>query len=248
MRKLVIRFTVGFVTFLIGLSIAALLVSRAPSESDQVAQKGSVALVGTISEDVLPSPETRALDNSGLSLIIVESGKPNPQPTSSNHRSIKLSKLGQAVFDLDLGEDIDNQEVSLNFRDSSSEYRMFERYRTSMSISAEGPHLDLVNWRHFDSPWIGLPSLGVQRFRMLPTDQIEGSKFPPTTKSEIIKEVRRHVGNDWPTLLELVKDCSGPNEGACFVSVSSIYLRIQKKVKTGWLDISLVEVRIPMGC
>jgi len=29
-----------------------------------------------------------------------------------------------------------------------------------MTISAEGPHLDLVDWRHFDSPWIQLYRLG----------------------------------------------------------------------------------------
>jgi hypothetical protein len=56
------------------------------------------------------------------------------------------------------------------------------------------------------------------------------------------------VGKDWPDLLELVKGCRGPNDGACQVMISSIYLRIQKKVSGRWIDIGLVEVRIPMGC
>jgi len=77
---------------------------------------------------------------------------------------------------------------------------------------------------------------------------MDGSRFPSTTKSEILKEVRRRVGNDWPYLLELVKDCRGPNDGACIVGVSSIYLRIQKQVRGSWIDIGLVEFRVPMGC
>lgn len=115
-----------------------------------------------------------------------------------------------------------------------------------MSISAEGPHLDLVEWRHFDSPWTSLETLGHKRFRTLAIDQMEVSKFPSTTKAEIMKEVR--VGEEWPAVLELVKDCHGPNDGACLVSISSIYLRIQKKVRNQWVNVGLVEIRIPMGC
>ena len=69
-----------------------------------------------------------------------------------------------------------------------------------------------------------------------------------STKAEIMKEVRRRVGDEWPALLELVKDCHGPNDGACLVSISSIYLRIQKKVRNQWVNVGLVEIRIPLGC
>jgi len=58
--------------------------------------------------------------------------------------------------------------------------------RSSMSISAEGPHLDLMGWRHFDSTWTRLVSLDAKRFRTLKSDQMEASRFPSTTKSEII--------------------------------------------------------------
>jgi len=117
-----------------------------------------------------------------------------------------------------------------------------------MSISAEGPHLDLVDWRHFDSPWMPLKALSSKRFQTLATNQMEYSRFPPTTNSEIIEEVRRHIGKNSSYLLELAKHCHGPNDGACFVSISSIYLRIQKRVRVVWEDVGLVEIRIPMGC
>jgi hypothetical protein len=117
-----------------------------------------------------------------------------------------------------------------------------------MSIAAEGPHLDLVDWRHFDSPWIPLDSLDGKRFRTLESDQMDSSRFPSTTTSEILEEVRKHVGEDWSDLLELVEGCSGPNDGACLVMISSIYLRIQKQVSGRWIDIGLVEVRLQMGC
>jgi hypothetical protein len=179
---------------------------------------------------------------------VIQVSEPNPHPPSLSLRHIKLAKNRPSIIDLDLGEDIDNQEVTLKFPGNSAEYRVFQRYRTSMSISAEGPHLDLVDWRHFDSSWTPLLALDAKRFRTLKSDQMEDSRFPSTTKSEILKEVRRRVGKDWPDLLELVKGCRGPNDGACLVMISSIYLRIQKQVRGRWIDIGLVEVRIPMGC
>ena len=93
-----------------------------------------------------------------------------------------------------------------------------------------------------------MESVGANRFRTLRSEQMDDSKFPKTTKAEIIKEVRRRVGKDWPGLMEWVESCDGPNEGACIVTISSIYLRIQKQVDDRWIDVGMVEIAIPMGC
>jgi len=246
-RRLIIRSSVALMTFCIGISVAAIFrfptansLSRPTKELDRV-------FIETKPQR-LPAPvqDTKANKSSDFS-IVVEVSEPHPNPPSLTRRYFKLSRSRPTLIDLELAENIDNQEVALNFRDNS-EYRISQRYRTSMSISAEGPHLDLVEWRHFDSPWTSLETLGTKRFRTLATDQWRGSKFPSTTKAEIMKEVRRQVGEKWPAVLELVKDCRGPNDGACLVSISSIYLRIQKKVCNQWVNVGLVEIRIPMGC
>ena len=83
---------------------------------------------------------------------------------------------------------------------------------------------------------------------MLADEEIDEEKFPPTTQSEILKELRRRVKREWPEIVELANSCRGPNQGACFVSVNSMYLRIQKQVDGGWVDIGSVEFQIPMGC
>jgi len=244
MRKLITRLTVALVTFTIGMLVSSDSRSPVPRESQQVAKEVDQIKVEQPKELPPLKQEVKANESSDLSIVVHVSG----DPQSFTLRPIKLAKHRRTIIDLDLGEDIDSSEVTLNFRDTSVQYRMFQRYRTSMSISAEGPHLDLVDWRHFDSPWTHLPSLSVNRFRTLASDQMEDSKFPLTTKSEIIKEVSRRVGNDWPRLLELVRDCRGLNDGACQVMISSTYLRIQKQVGNRWIEAGLVEFRIPMGC
>lgn len=243
MRPLFIRLTVALITFIIGIAIPSLSRSRRPHNSGHLRE---VVEISVKPQPGLPQDQ-RGEKGSALS-IVVEVSAPNPQLPSFELRQIRLSRDRTTIIDLDLAESIDGQEVRLKFRGSSNRYRILQRYRTSMSISAEGPHLDLVDWRHFDSPWTPLESIGSMRFRTLRSEQMEDSTFPSTTKAEIIKEVRRRVGKDWPSLLELVNECNGPDDGACLVMISSIYLRIQKQVRSHWIDIGLVEVRIPMGC
>lgn len=247
MHRFIIRFAVGLVTFTVGITIFSILSLPRPLESNNLV--GPVELGEPRPKEAPTLPQDLAVKGSSNLSIVIEGYGANPDEPSSTLRHIKLKKNRPSIIQLDLGEDIDNQEIRLNFRDHSVvEYRMLQRYRTSMSISAEGPHFDLVDWRHFDSPWIPLASLGAKRFRTLKSEQMEHSRFPTTTKSEILKEVRLLAAKDWPELLELVEDCRGPNDGACLVSISSIYLRIQKQVRGRWIDVGLAEFRVPMGC
>lgn len=242
-----IRCTVAFVTFSMGVIIATVSRIPIPHDSNRPAGQLRESFVETKPREVkTATTDTRGPQHADL-YIGLEIGEPYPNSPSLRRQSIKLAKHGATVIDLNLAESIDNQEVTLNFR-QDDEYRILQRYRTSMSISAEGPHLDLLNWRHFDSPWASLKALSSTRFQTLATNQMESSNFPTTTNEEIVEEVRKRVGTDLSEVLDFAKACGRPNDGACFVAISSIYLRIQKRVRVGWIDVGLVEFRIPMGC
>jgi hypothetical protein len=161
--------------------------------------------------------------------------------------TVRLSKNPVVVEDLDVPEYIDGQEISIAGGDKASQFRIFERYRTTMTVMGEGPHLDLVDWRHFDSEWITLDQLNQRTFRTLASDKMDASKFPPTTQAELISAVRKRAG-DWPEAIELSKTCRSPHHEPCAVGVSSLYFRIEKQVGDRWIQVGLVEVLIPMGC
>ena len=161
--------------------------------------------------------------------------------------TVRLSKNPVVVEDLDVPEYIDGQEISIVGGDKASQFRIFERYRNSMTVMGEGPHLDLVDWRHFDSEWMPLDQLDQRRFRTLESDRMDCSKFPPTTQAELISAVRKRAA-DWPEAIELAKTCRSPHHEPCAVGVSSLYFRIEKQAGDGWIQVGIVEVLIPMGC
>ena len=162
--------------------------------------------------------------------------------------TIKLTKNPVVVDDLDVPEYIDCQEISIVGGDKVAQFRIFERYRTSMTVMGEGPHLDLVDWHHFDSEWMPLDQLAQRKFRTLVSEQMDGSKFPSVTKSELMDAVRKRAYADWPEAIELAKTCRSPHHEPCTVGVSSVYFRIEKQVGDRWTTVGLVEVLIPMGC
>lgn len=247
MKPSIIRLTVALITLIIGIALFSLTRFNRPQVSPQpvtvkVTDQIPVKPAPQPEESPAPPPDRKIPRGTDLSIVVELAGNP---PTF-DVRYITLNKKPRTTIDLDLAENIDGQEVTLHFRDRSL-YRILQRYRTSMGVSLEGPHLDLLDWRHFDSPWTPLKSLGANRFRTLRTEQMNDTSFPKTTKAEIIKEVHKR-GKDWPRLLEFVKSCNGPNDGACYVAISSIYLRIQKQVGDRWIDVGMVEIAMPMGC
>jgi hypothetical protein len=163
------------------------------------------------------------------------------------YRTLKLSDKPVVVVDLDVPEDVDEQEIKILGGDESTQFRVFERYRTSLTVMGEGPHLDLVHWRHYDSEWIPLEQQARRKFRTLARDRMNAEKFPAATKDEILAAVRKEAGV-WPEAVDLAKACKEPTDYPCGVSVSSVYFRVEMLVGDEWTSVGVVEVMIPMGC
>jgi len=246
MRRLIIRFLVAVITFAIGLTIFHFLTLPVPQPIPPVVATDPIMVIPTVTE--IPDLPAEPNPAQGADLSIgVAIGEDEQDSPIYKLRYIKLAKHGPTIVKLDLGEYLDSSEVTLYFRDSSTSYRILQRYRTSMTISGEGPHIDLIDWRHFDSQWKLLNSSGPHSFRTVSADQMD-VEFPRTSQADIFKEARRHIGNGWPGFWDFAKTCRGPNDGACSVGISSVYLKIQKQVRGRWSDAALLEFQIPMGC
>ena len=242
MRKVIYCVGVALVTFSLSAVVDYLFRLRSSSQPAPVVQVRPVEVRREYIAEIETPVESPAPGD--FSVVI----KTDLGDGELGSHTIKLSKDPVVVDDLDVPEYIDGQEISIVGGDKAAQFRIFERYRTTMTVMGEGPHLDLVDWRHFDSEWIELDQLNQRTFRTLASDKMDASKFPPTTKSELIDAVRKRAYTDWPEAVELAKTCRSPHHEPCAVGVSSLYFRIEKQVGDRWMTVGVVEVLIPMGC
>lgn len=139
------------------------------------------------------------------------------------------------------------------------EFKVEQQIETSMTINDEGPHLDLLSWKHGLSPWQELAVIQPNIFRGKAITQKDSRRFPPFTKQElyqaVIKQGKRDARSGNYTYdpnddkwLKLVKQ--KPQEGWVIYSpgVSTIRLRIQAKEGDTWQVIHTVEIAMALGC
>jgi hypothetical protein len=240
MRKVIYGVGVALLTFVLG-SVTYYLINGKPSQPIPVVQPLEIRCASTsgfempiLTEPAVPV-DLSVVIGVGVEDVVLQS------------RTIKLSNKPAVLADLDIGDDIYGKEITIVGGERSAKYRIFERYRTSMTVMAEGPHLDLFDWRHFDSEWIELNEIGERKFRTLGHEQMETSKFPPTTKAELVSAVRKRA-SDWPVIVELAKTCRNPNDEPCAVADSSLYFLVEELIGNRWTKVGFVEVLIPMGC
>ena len=169
----------------------------------------------------------------------------NAAEPAAPRRLTNLAEKRIAV-DLQLGEEIEGREVILYPRSGITlEFMIEQRIETSLTVSNEGPHLDLLDWKHYLSPWERLDEVGENRYRIRDVSNEEATSFPAVSPEEIREAVLRAGGERWA---ELVRDVKGPHDAPVLVGVSKISLKVSVKEGGDWKVINLIEFLIPMGC
>jgi hypothetical protein len=150
------------------------------------------------------------------------------------------------VSDLDLGESVEGALLELVSRTSTkATFRVQVQYETSVSISNEGPHLDLVEWKHFTSEWRDIHPVTRTRFRVPKFSQEERSRFPKVSVMDLKEAVRAAGGDGW---LELIRSVSGVYDAPAGVDISAIRVRVTPLGGGATKSPFILDFVIPMGC
>jgi len=181
----------------------------------------------------------------GIEIRNADGSIPDPETT------IEFPSPTVTRLKLGLGDPL-AKAVTLQPRIDGREFRVEQRYETSLTLMNEGPHMDLLDWKHYISEWEEVESSNGLTFVL---KEVSSAEFPAVTPAEIIEAVRAEsekwskqgydVGERW---IDLARQCKGPTTYPCGVSVSKITLRIRVKESDSWKDIQTIEFRIPMGC
>jgi hypothetical protein len=149
-------------------------------------------------------------------------------------------------FDLDLSHSIENQIIALHpYPNDSREFKVEQQFETSMSVSEEGPHLDLTDWKHYISDWQEIKRLEGNRFLTSKISESDYERFPKVTSKEIYEAVLKRGGK---RLADYARSCKTSNDAPCLVGISRISFRIKAKENGKWNVIHKINVFIPMGC
>lgn len=154
---------------------------------------------------------------------------------------------------VELGDDVFGTTLQLQPATAGETYRVRVQYETSLALGAEGPHLDLIDWKHCTSAWQSAHAVDAVSF-VLPTPTAEQhSCFPAYTRAELDAAVRAHgVKQGDPTLADgwLPNLDKGDAIGAVtpYVGISTVRVRVEVKRKGAWVAVTTVEFALPMGC
>lgn len=159
-------------------------------------------------------------------------------------RMIEDLSTNPVGVDLDLGESIEDQIIFLHTHPGESvEFRVEQQFETSVTIMDEGPHVDLVDWKHYTSAWEELKMIGRNEFLTSKISGSESSKFPHVTGKEISAAIKED--EKWS---QLARTCKSAQDYPCAVSVNKIRFRIAVRDGDQWKIIKQVEFNVPMGC
>jgi len=149
--------------------------------------------------------------------------------------------LGEKVLvrDLELGDSLEDAVVELSWGDAPSAAWVVQmQFETSLSIGDEGPHLDLLEWKHFTSEWRDLDRLASTRFHVAALTEEARARFPAYKPAELAVAVRAAGGEEWLERME---------QGAQgHVDIGVMRLRVTDPAAPDRPFI--VEFLIPMGC
>ena len=145
----------------------------------------------------------------------------------------------------ELGESIEGQILKVDNL-TLDELKIEQRYETSISIQNEGPHCDLMNWKHYTSPWEELQNNNNQTYQCISYQHEDYQKFPTASVNEFKSYVKTNYDKEWYDLISKIKSIY---DYPSSVGISKYFIRISgidKKSKALVSKILIFEN--PMGC
>lgn len=147
-------------------------------------------------------------------------------------------------IDMELGETPENKIFRIQHQYKNIE--VFQRIENSVTVTNEGPHCDLINWKHYRSEWYKVPSED-KIYQTLGLIEKEGQHFIPIDLDKLKIEIKRVCGDRW---YNLIKDKKYIDEHDFHMgtSTSKILLLFILTDKNGVKTNKVIEFLVPMGC
>lgn len=154
---------------------------------------------------------------------------------------------------LELGDEVYGATLQLQPAQAGETYRVRVQFETSLALGAEGPHLDLIDWKHCTSAWLPTQTVDAVTF-VLPTPSSEQqSCFPKYTRKELDAAVHAHAAKQGdPTIADgWLSELDKPNARVSvspYVAISTVRVRVDVLRKGTWVEVTTLAFQPLMGC
>lgn len=121
-----------------------------------------------------------------------------------------------------------------------------QKFETSISLSFEGPHCDMIDWKHYTSPWKKLSKNATGDFRIDTISLKDSERFPKVNEKEFKDAIVKYCGKE---ALESFEGKVDIHTYPSWVGISRIFIRISGVEKNTQKSASkLLVILVPMGC
>lgn len=146
---------------------------------------------------------------------------------------------------LDLGETIQGQSLQI-IKSGLRKIKIEQQYETSLSISNEGPHLDLFDWKHFTSEWVELKPIDMDKYIADSYSSKEQTKFPDFSETELIDFLNSNGRQGYADLISNPTYSDGSKHW--WIGLSRVSIKVTGFDNENRLVTRLINFEIPMGC
>ena len=150
---------------------------------------------------------------------------------------------------LELGDEPWGVTLQLKPTQADGSWRVRVQYETSLAISDDGAHLDLVDWKHCTSEWKTAAALGPHAFELPTPDAGDHDCFLSYTRQELEAAVRAQSSLDAARWLQVIRrDPGEAGSSPLVVGISTVRVRIEVLRQGRWVEVSTLAFQPPLGC
>ncbi len=157
------------------------------------------------------------------------------------------SNENSMAYYIDLGTTPEDRYIKVKHHQEYRSIEVFQRHQNSISISNEGPHCDLLDYKHFNSSWKPLVKYPNSNniFKIIVINPEDYNKFIEVNMEELKEHVKNHCGEKWAKLMETSRSV---NDYPIGVTMSQIQLKIVMTDIDGYKTEKIIVFELPMGC
>lgn len=163
-----------------------------------------------------------------------------------------LSAGATIEIPMELGNDPYGAALSIRGT-KGAEYRVSAQFETSLAVGNEGPHIDLIEFRHCLSDWIPARTSNGRSFGLpIPTDA-QRDCVPKASMPEVRKALREQMTrigmqdsvDEW---LGYLRDVKRAGDAPMYAGISRVIVRIDVRQDGVWRKFGTVVLLPAMGC